>query len=392
MAERAANGPVEQLLRETEERLRLALEASGTGIWEWNVLTDTIRWDAQMFRIYGMQPTPDGMVSYATWSTAVLPEDLPEQERILRNTVNQGGGSKRAFRIRLKDAQVRHIEAVEAVRCNSTGNVEWVVGTNIDVTERREVEQRLREAVVTRDEFLAVASHELRTPLTALELQLDTVMRMFASSLVDGDRDRMKRKVEIAVRQTDRLTTLVDRLLNVSRIAAGAFQLDLEDFDMIGVVREVVERFEEQASRAGSRILVRVPATVDGRWDRLRVDQMITSLLSNAIKFGGGNGITVALAVDAERAILTVQDDGIGIAQQDLERIFDRFQRAVSPKHYGGLGLGLYVAKEIVSAHGGTIGVSSLPKQGTTFMVVLPRRTNGGRTASTSSRGEQSQW
>jgi PAS domain S-box-containing protein len=134
----------EEALRVSEERFRLATAAAGVGIWEWNVLTDQIFWNAQMFDLYQVRPTADGLVTYDTWRGAVLPEDLAHQEAILRDTVTRRGNSARAFRIRLPDGGVRHIEAAEAVRTNARGQVEWVIGTNVDVSGRKVAEDALR--------------------------------------------------------------------------------------------------------------------------------------------------------------------------------------------------------------------------------------------------------
>lgn len=134
-------------LRASQERVRLAAEATGVGIWEWNVITNAIRWDPMMFRIYGIDPTPDGVVSYRDWSGAVLPEDLRVNEAILQDTVRRAGQNTREFRIyRRSDGKCRHIRAVEMARINSAGRTEWVVGTNLDITARKEAELRVRES------------------------------------------------------------------------------------------------------------------------------------------------------------------------------------------------------------------------------------------------------
>jgi len=134
-------------LRASAARVRLATEATAVGIWEWNVLTNRVRWDAQMFTIYGIAPTPDGFLQYHDWSDAVLPEERARQEEILRETVRQRGHSQRKFRIRRRtDGEVLHIEAVETVRANADGEAEWVVGTNLDSTERKRGEESLRQA------------------------------------------------------------------------------------------------------------------------------------------------------------------------------------------------------------------------------------------------------
>ncbi|MCU0863901.1 MAG: PAS domain-containing protein [Planctomycetes bacterium] len=136
----------EEQLRLSEERLRLATEVAGVGIWEWNVLTGQIRWNAQMFRLYGIDPTPGGLVTYETWSKAVLSEDLPSQEATLGDTVRQQGTSTRSFRIRVPCGEVRHIEAAEQARVNAAGLVAWVIGTNVDVTARKTSVEQLRRS------------------------------------------------------------------------------------------------------------------------------------------------------------------------------------------------------------------------------------------------------
>lgn len=134
-------------LRESEERMRLATEATGVGIWEWNIKANLIRWDAQMFRIYGVAPTPDGLVPYEAWSHCVVPEELPSQEALLKETIVRRGRSSREFKIRRADTQaLRHVQAVETVRLNGEGQVEWMVGTNLDITARKESEAALRES------------------------------------------------------------------------------------------------------------------------------------------------------------------------------------------------------------------------------------------------------
>ncbi|MFA7062385.1 MAG: PAS domain S-box protein, partial [Pedobacter sp.] len=143
----AINKTSEESLRDSEQRFRLATEATGVGIWEWNVITNQLRWDQQMFRIYGILPTADGFVQYSDWSSAVLPEDLSEQETILKYTARHGGTSFRAFRIlRRNDGECREIQAVDTVRTNAREEIEWVVGTNLDVTIRKKAEAALLES------------------------------------------------------------------------------------------------------------------------------------------------------------------------------------------------------------------------------------------------------
>jgi signal transduction histidine kinase len=235
--------------------------------------------------------------------------------------------------------------------------------------ENAELFQQAKDAVGLRDEFLSIASHELRTPLSTLQLLLQSVERV----VVKLDSRELVAKIKRILRQLDRLTELVSKLLDVTRIGAGQLALDFEEFDAVPVVQEIVERFAEPARAAGSRLQLRLPELLICRADRLRLDQILTNLLSNAIKFGAGKPIDILLQGSPSHLELTVRDQGIGIPAEHLARIFDRFERAVSSRHYGGLGLGLYITRRIVEAHRGTVQVESSPGSGAAFTVTLPR-------------------
>ncbi len=247
-----------------------------------------------------------------------------------------------------------------------------------DVTERKQVEERARlfrraqEEVRERDEFLSIASHELRTPVTALQLQLQLLQRAAGKRGTTGA-GVLAHKVDALERQCRRIAVLVNELLDVSRLRLGRLDLRHEELDLADVARDTVSNLQEEGVRLGSRIDVIAPAAVSGLWDRVRIEQVITNLLSNALKFGQGKPVSVKVVGDGERALLSVTDSGIGIQLSDQARVFERFERAVPTQHFGGLGLGLYISREIVQAHGGAIRLESEPGAGTTFTVELPR-------------------
>jgi signal transduction histidine kinase/CHASE1-domain containing sensor protein len=229
--------------------------------------------------------------------------------------------------------------------------------------------QRAKAAVDARDEFLSIASHELKTPLTSLALQADSLR----TAARRADTEGITRKAEVVRRNVERLARLVASLLDLTKITAGRLELELESVDLAEVTREVATRFEEEAARARCPLTVDAPAPVPGRWDRLRVDQVVTNLLSNAVKYGPGRPIELRVRSEGDRGTLAVQDHGIGIPEADQPRIFGRFERAVSKRHYGGFGLGLWIVREIVDALGGEVRVESAPGLGSTFTVSLPR-------------------
>jgi PAS domain S-box-containing protein len=229
-------------------------------------------------------------------------------------------------------------------------------------------------AVAARDEFLSIASHELRTPLTALRLALENMRRVANREAIDKlPPQYVERVLVTAERQGQRLEKLVSALLDVSRIHMGRLELDIEEVELGAAVQDALGAVEDEAAQSGSEIQVR-GEPVRGFWDRFRVSQVVTNLLANAVKYGGGKPVEVEFGPEGDRAFLRIRDHGIGIDPADQPQIFERFERAVSSRNYGGLGLGLYIVKRIVEAHGGAIRVDSKTGEGSTFRVELPQR------------------
>ncbi|HET9158089.1 MAG TPA: ATP-binding protein, partial [Myxococcaceae bacterium] len=235
--------------------------------------------------------------------------------------------------------------------------------------------EEAQEAIRLRDEFLSVASHELRTPLTPLNLKLGMLRRVAeqagTATLPAG---QVAADIGVAARHVQRLTNLVDHLLDVTRIRAGKLQLQLEVVDAAEVVRDAATRLSAMAIETGSVLEVETPERCPGVWDRMRLEQIVTNLLSNALKYGGGQPVRMRLEEQGPASVvLSVRDAGTGMDPGVLGRIFGRFERGHSGRHYPGLGLGLYITRQIVTALEGTISVESTPGQGSLFTVVLPR-------------------
>jgi signal transduction histidine kinase len=231
-----------------------------------------------------------------------------------------------------------------------------------------------RDAVRVRDEFLSIASHELKTPVTTLQLQIQSLRRRLDSGRMEAGDPGLSKRLAISERQIERLTHLINNLLDISRITAGRMDLRIEEVDFAGVVRETVARLEDSLARAGCTLTLEVSDPQRGEWDKLRLEQIVTNLMSNAMKYGAGRPIEVSLSGTPDSVRLEVADLGIGIAPESQSRIFGRFERAVSERNYGGLGLGLWIVRQIVDALAGTVTVQSAAGKGSRFAVELPRR------------------
>jgi len=231
----------------------------------------------------------------------------------------------------------------------------------------------LRLAVRVRDEFLSVASHELRTPLTTLGLQIDGLAHTLPALVSGPQTEKVARRLELTRRQIDRLAALVATLVDVSRITSGKLQLTKEHADLVDVVRTVAERLGDDAQRSGSSLSIDANGPVWGDFDVSRVDQVLTNLVANAIRYGRGQPIAIGVDGKNANARLCVADKGIGIAPEHQARIFQQFERAAPSTNYGGLGLGLWISAQLVDAMGGTISVRSDVDVGSTFTVALPR-------------------
>jgi two-component system sensor kinase FixL len=253
------------------------------------------------------------------------------------------------------------------------------VTTIRDVTARRKSEEsrtklvQAQEAIRMRDEFLSIASHELKTPLSAVLMQADALTRLLrkpgAPSVPEPLLSRLDR-IHTGVR---RLDALINQLLDLSRIRAGHLALQRDDVDLALTVHNVARLFQDELDRAGCELVIHADATLVGFWDPLRIEQIITNLLSNALKYGAGKPVEITITEGEHgQARIAVRDHGIGIAPEHLGRIFDRFERVASERNYGGFGLGLWIVRQVIEAHAGTIRVWSQPGAGSTFTVELP--------------------
>ncbi len=240
----------------------------------------------------------------------------------------------------------------------------------IDVTQVVDQREELKRAVVARDEFLSIASHELRTPTTSIVLTLQSLQAKCDSG-EELDRKEVCRKVKVANRGMDRLINLINELMNVSRLTRPR-DLKLTELDFCEVVRGVLDTHEEKMNSQRIHVIKHIPnEAIRGRWDEERVEQIVFIMVDNAVKYGLNRPIEVDVVHRVGHVELRVRDHGLGIKPQDRQRIFERFERAQPAKHYGGMGLGLWLASVAAKAMEGSVWVEDPPLGGTGAVFVL---------------------
>jgi PAS domain S-box-containing protein len=305
----------------------------------------------------------------------IIPPERQAEEDFVLNQIRRGEKVDHFETIRqTKDGRRLNISLTVSPIRNAAGVIIGASKIARDITEKKVIErereaalQQLADALAARDEFIAVAAHELRNPLNVLMLLwqiLDRIPSLWGTS--------ERKLIEKARAQVARLSSLVDRLMDVTQIRAGTFNLYRENVELNAIIREVVNRFT--MAESAPAVSLELEPHIEGNWDRLRIDQVLTNLMSNAIKYGRQKPIVLSASVDDNHAVITIRDAGIGIAPENLERIFERFERANTRSSSPGLGLGLWITQQIVQAHGGTVLAQSELGKGSTFIVRLPLR------------------
>jgi PAS domain S-box-containing protein len=375
----------EVTLRANQEHMRLATEATGVGIWAWNIQTQQIHWDAQMFRIYGMEPTPNGIVSYDTWAGAVLPEDLAREEALLQATLLRLGRGNREFRVlRKSDGECRYIEAVDTVRSNESGQAEWVVGTNLDITSRKQAEdeiralnEKLEERVRERTAQLEAAnqeleafsysvSHDLRAPLRAVDGFSRIVMEDYGP-LLPPEGQRYLKNIGVGAQQ---MGTLIDDLLTFSRLS----RLPLIQRE-VGVDRLVQDALKELAGQwEGRAVQITVGDLPPCLGDPALLKQVWINLISNALKYSRKRDpaiVEISCARQNDENVYCIRDNGAGFDMRYADKLFGVFQRLHRAEDYEGTGVGLAIVQRVIHRHGGRVWAEAAVDRGATFYFTL---------------------
>jgi PAS domain S-box-containing protein len=372
----AAAPPHRDPLHESEARFRLLVEAvKDFAIFMLDPKGVIITWNEGARRIKGYAASEIIGQHFSRFYEESPGRDALCQ-RELEEAAREGRFEDEGWRVRKDGTKFWASVVITALR-DPKGKLVGFAKVTRDLTERRRLhEEQIRlakaqEAIRLRDEFLSLASHELKTPLTVLQMQLEAL-----NDRLDASDQNVTTKLQRAARSSERLAGLVESLLDVSRLATGKFVLDLKEFDLGQEIARLVDNLRPGAQRAGCELtlVTHAPSPIVGVWDPLRVEQAVTNLISNAVRFGAGYPVEVVLRGTDREAVLEVRDHGPGIPEAEIGRMFGRFERASSMSHFGGLGLGLYLIKEITSAHGGSVSVSNAADGGARFELRLPLR------------------
>lgn len=357
---------------QAEERLNVAIDSAEMGTWDYDPHTGLAILSPRASELFGLDHTDDPFdLSLAIFR--IHPEDSEYVTKAIANALNpEGSGQYRVFyRVLQKDNTYKWLNVRGHVRFAGSGKEKKAThfaGVMYDVTEQKKVEAGFIEAVKARDEFLSIASHELKTPLTSLIIQTQVQKRLLSK----GDErasnpERVLETYNKFERLFGRLNRLIDDMLDISRISFGKLEIRREKTDLSQLVEDVISRHGEGAT------IEFTPHPVSGNWDPLRLEQVIINLVTNAVRYGKGEPISISIQDHEKEISLSVKDRGIGISADDQKKIFERFERAVNANDISGLGLGLYISDQIVQLHGGSISLESAIGKGSTFTVKLPK-------------------
>jgi PAS domain S-box-containing protein len=356
----------EEAIRRAEERLRLATHASRVGIWELDFTTMTAWRNEAYDRAFGYEERlPEW--SFDIFLAHIHAEDRERVRESMQRAMKERGAFDMEFRVRWPDGTLHWMAA--SGRVEDSGGAVRMVGTNVDITDRKRQEQEAREHAALERQLIGIVSHDLRNPLNAILLSVAALVRREELD------ERTLRSVIRIQTSAERATRLVQDLLDFTQARlGGGIRIDRRPADLHLVTRGVLD--EVEAAHPGREVQVRHHGDGRGEWDPDRLAQVVQNLVTNALKYSPeGTPVHVVTRGDGGQVVLTVQNQGAPIPSERLGRLFEPMQRATADVGNAGrsVGLGLYIVKHIVDGHGGTIDVRSTDEEGTTFTVRLPR-------------------
>ena len=378
----------ELLSAQDEKNVSIVLENALDAVVGMNAKGEVIYWNSQAEKIFGrIKKEALGLLI----SEIIIPPKFRNlHEKGLHHFLTTGEGPILNKRIEVQALRKSGIEfpvELTVTPVERSGTFTFTAFVR-DISERKKIEEdkkieamRLQDALKSRDEFVSICSHELKTPVTAMKLHFEMAKRLIEK----GDEkvfseESATRRVEMAINQLDRMARLINDMLDVTNISLGKLEINFQLVDLRKIIEEVIESFKEQFDSAGIILTFDtslLTAMVMG--DQYRLEQVISNLITNAIKYGEGKPVTVSLEQDKNSYLISVQDQGMGIDKEFPDKVFSKYERAAVPGDIKGLGLGLYITKQIIVNHKGYIEVKSVKGHGSTFIVSLPSFENKSR-------------
>ena len=357
----------EEALRQAGERLTLAVRAGGVGIWDYDVVNNTLIWDDQMYRLYGITAKTFGG-AYEAWQAGVHPEDRRSGDEELQRALRGEKEFDTEFRVLWPDGTVRNIRALAVTKRDADGKPLRMIGTNWDITVQKQAEEAVTILAAAKTKFTSTVSHELRSPLAAIKAATDIVLDGLAGPVNPGQKDAL----DIAKENIGRLGRLINDVLVYQKIDAGRMSYHFTENDLGEVVREAVRNAGLFAKNRTADLVVKFGEDLPRiKFDRDRIFQVFTNLVTNAVKYTESGSIIISARREDHELHVSVQDFGPGVKAEYLESIFEPFSQAADNQK-GGTGLGLAISREIVFAHRGRIWVESEAGKGSTFHFTLP--------------------
>ena len=352
----------EEKLKDNEARLSLALEAGEIGVWDWDIVSNKIKWTDKVYQIHEVERNSfDG--DFVSYITRIYPEDKTRVEEAIQLALENKTSYNIEFRIITAAGNIKWVFTSAKVLFDNDKAVR-MLGATVDITKRKELEKQ-------KDEFLSIASHELKTPVTTLKAY-GQVLQMVFQQKGDADSVTALKKMDS---QINKLTSLISNLLDATKIQSGKLMMKEEEYDLNELLNEIID--ELQLTTPNHTMIKEIGELKKICGDKERIGQVITNLITNAIKYSPqSDKIVIKTEIIDESILFSVQDFGVGIANEKQDKVFEQFFRVSGEKErtFPGLGLGLYISSEIIKRQNGKIWLESAEGKGSTFYFSIPVR------------------
>lgn len=359
----------ERLLSESRERLKFAIDSAGMGTWDYDPQSQDLIWDKRCKEIFGLAVLSS--IDMASFYEMIHPDDRQLVKDKIYEALNDkdSGEFDVEFRTIPLDGAIKWLKEKGRAYFSDGGTPVRFIGTLLDITVQKMIDVATHELLMKKDEFISIASHELKTPITSLKVLLQMMGRTIAET---GEKSAINGMVKKSIRQVDKLIELIKDLLDVTKIQSGKLELKKASFHLGELIKECMEEFQMNSPK--HQLIIEGDADVEIYADRNRIEQVLINLISNGVKYSPeADKVIIRIEKQNENMKVSVIDFGIGIPQDKIPLIFDRFYRVhEKTQNYVGLGLGLYISAEIVRRHNGQIGIESEEGKGSTFWFILP--------------------